>query len=418
MTPHVSIVIPTHNRRGMLQRTLASIAAQSYPLSLIEVVVVADGCSDGTEHVVIDPPLTGRVVVQPSAGPAAARNVGAAVASGDLLIFLDDDIEASPEFVAAHVQAHAAVAGDALVIGYLSADPRNGSRMFCTALRGWWEVMFERMRQPGHRFTYVDVLSGNCSVSRRLFRAVNGFEEQLHCHEDYEFGLRVLAAGGTLRFEPAAAGSHADITDLPRSLRRKYEEGTADVWIARAHPGVWPVLPLARPHASRRARLLRELALNRPLLGRLFETTARYYVRLLDRARLRVRWSVMRDDLLFFWYWRGVADAVQDISFDAFREQITSRLAPEPALPCLDLSQGLAAAARELDRLDAPGVVLSYDNVYVGTIPPQPWAEPLRGRHLRHVLSTTLRKPLGEAMAAAHALGESRGRRMQAFRSA
>jgi glycosyltransferase involved in cell wall biosynthesis len=409
MTPHVSIVIPTHNRRHTLQRGLRSLAAQSYPLSLIEVVVVADGCTDGTEHVVIDPPLTGRVIAQPAAGPAAARNAGAAIAGGDLLLFLDDDVEAWPELVEGHVQAHAATSGDALVVGYLSANPQNGGELFRTALRGWWEVMFERMEQPGHRFTYADVLTGNCSISRALFQAVSGFEEQLHCHEDYEFGLRVLRAGGVIRFEHAAGASHADVTDLPRSLRRKHEEGAADVWIARAHRDVWPALPLARPCASRRASLVRELALNRPLLGGLFDAAARRYSSLLARARLRVRWSVLRDDLLCYWYWRGVADALKDTSFAKFREQVTSRVSPGPDLPCVDLRQGLASAMGELDRLASPGVVLYYDKVYVGTIAPQPWAEPLRGRHLRHVLSTTLRTRLGQAIATARGLGESGG---------
>lgn len=419
MTPRISIVIPTHNRRTVLERGLASLAAQSYPLSLIEVIVVADGCTDGTEHVDIDPRLPARIIAQQHAGPAAARNAGAALASGDLLLFLDDDVEAWPELVEAHVQAHAAMPGDGLVVGYLPADPKSGGELFRTALRGWWDVMFDRMRQPGYRFTYANVLTGNCSIPRRFFHAVGGFEEQLHCHEDYEFGLRLLRAGGAILFQPTAGASHADLTDFRRSLRRKYEEGMADVWMARVYPDIWPALPLARPHASRRKRFLSELALNRPWLRAVFDAAARCYANLLAGARLRLRWAVLRDDLLFLWYWRGVADALEETSVATFREQIASRLPPEPDLPCLDLAQGLAAAMRELDRLDAPGVVLSYNNVYVGTIEPQPWAEPLRGRHLRHVLSTTLRTRLGEAIAIATALGESRGSpQMRAFRSA
>lgn len=424
-TPHVSIVIPTHNRRLVLQRALTSLAGQSYPSSLLEVIVVADGCTDGTEHVSITPPLQGRVIPQPQSGPAAARNAGAAAATGDLLLFVDDDVEAWPELVEAHVQAHAVVPAAALVVGYLSASPDNGGELFCTALRGWWDVMFERMRQPGHRFTYADVLSGNCSISRRFFHAVGGFETELRCHEDYEFGLRVLQAGGVIGFEPAAGGTHQDVTDLPRSLRRKYEEGTADVWIARAHPDVWPALPLARPPVSRHASRLRERALNRRWPGRVFDIAARRYLTVLARARLRTRWAALRDELLFFWYWRGVADALMDTPFELFREQIASRLPRPPDLPGLDLRQGLAAATRELDRLDAPGVVLSYDNVYVGTIAPQPWAEPLRGRHLRDILSTTLRTRLGEAIATARGLtpvrglAEEEGRpEMRMFRSA
>jgi GT2 family glycosyltransferase len=404
MTPRVTIVIPTHNRRAVLERGLESIVAQSYPSSLIEVIVVADGCTDGTEHLTMPPLLQARMIAQPASGAAAARNAGAAVANGDLLLFLDDDVIAWPGLVEAHVHAHASMSPTALVVGYLSANPRNGDPLFRGALRGWWETMFDRMRQAGHRFTYADVLSGNCSIPTRLFQALNGFQEQLHCHEDYEFGLRVLKAGGTIAFAPAAGGSHEEFTDLRRSLRRKRDEGTADVWMARAHPDIWTALPLSRSPASRRSRLLRELALNRRSLGRLFDAAARLSVSLLARARLRVRWAVLRDNLLFYWYWCGVADALKGGSFESFREQVGPRSVRVCELPTVNLRQGLAAAMDELDRLDAPGVVLYYDAVYVGTIAPQPWAEPLRGRHLRHILSTTLHAPLAEALATAEAI--------------
>jgi len=405
MTTRVSLVIPTHDRRAMLQRNLRALARQSYPLSQIDVVIVADGCTDGTEHVVLEPPLSGRVAVQAHAGAAVARNTGAALATGDLLLFLDDDVEAWPELVEAHVRAHASISTDALIVGYLQARPENTTSLFRIALGGWFETTFERMRQPGHRFTYADVLTGNCSVPRRFFQALSGFQAQLRCHEDYELGLRVLAAGGAIGFAPAAGGWHDDVSDVERSLKRKRDEGSADVWIARAHNHVWTVLPLAKPAGSRRSRLLRDFALNRPLLGGLFDVVARSCEGLLAQARLRNHWRSVRDDLLFYWYWRGVADALKNTSFDCFREEVTSALPPPPDLPSVDLQHGLAAAMRELDDLDAPGVVLHYRGLYVGTIAPQPWAEPLCGRHLGRLLSTTLRAPLADAVATALGLG-------------
>jgi glycosyltransferase involved in cell wall biosynthesis len=405
MTTRVSLVIPTHNRRATLQRNLRALARQSYPLSQIDVVIVADGCTDGTEHVVLEPPLSGRVVAQAHGGAAVARNTGAALATGDLLLFLDDDVEAWPELVDAHVRAHAPISADALIVGYLQPRPENTGSLFRVALGAWFETTFERMRQPGHRFTYADVLTGNCSVPRRFFQALRGFQPQLRCHEDYELGLRVLAAGGAIGFAPAAGGWHEDVSDLERSLQRKRDEGTADVWIARAHNHVWPVLPLARPIGSRRFRLLRDFALNRPRLGGLFHSPTRSFADLLARARLRTRWREVIDDLLFYWYWRGVGDALKNTSFDRFREEITSALPPPPDLPCLDLQHGLEAAMHELDDLDAPGVALHYRGVYVGTIAPKPWAEPLRGRHLRPLLSMSLHAPFAEALATALGLG-------------
>ena len=85
----VSIVVPTYNRAALLDRTLASIVAQSY--SDWECIVVDDGSTDGTEAVVAKYAPGVQYVRQTNAGPAAARNRGLERARGDALMFLDSD---------------------------------------------------------------------------------------------------------------------------------------------------------------------------------------------------------------------------------------------------------------------------------------------------------------------------------------
>ena len=105
----VSIVIPTHNRRAAAARTLHALAHQCCSPAAFEVILVADGCTDDTAGLAaVEWPIPVRVLEQPHGGPASARNRGAAAAAGDLLIFLDDDIEVVPGFVSAHVAAHVA----------------------------------------------------------------------------------------------------------------------------------------------------------------------------------------------------------------------------------------------------------------------------------------------------------------------
>jgi GT2 family glycosyltransferase len=418
--PHISIVIPTHNRRALVQRALAALALQTYPLDDVEVLVVADGCTDGTEATVIPHPLKGRVIAQPARGPAAARNRGAAEASGDLLLFLDDDVDAWPNLVAAHAQAHAAAGMPAAVVGYLPPRLDERNDLFAIALRGWWSAMFERMRETGHRFTYADLLSGNFSIPAALFEALGGFEERLTCHEDYEFGFRVLRAGVRILFEPQAAGWHSDQSDVARALRRKHEEGISDVWLARRHPEIWPALPCAfRPASqSRRERRFRELAVSGARIGPIVASSARLYLRLLGRAGARDQWRILLYDLLTYWYWRGVADALDGTAFAQFEDEMTREQDPDEALPDINLRPGLLSAARELDDLKPRGVVLHYAGVHVATILPQPWAEPLGGRHLRHLLITSLERRFTTALAAAHALDRIRSRSLDEIRAA
>jgi glycosyltransferase involved in cell wall biosynthesis len=116
--PDVSIIIPTHNRRASAARALQALSVQCCPGIAVEVILVADGCTDDTASVAaVEWPVFVRVLEQPRAGAAAARNRGAAAAAGHLLIFVDDDVEVLPGFLAAHVEAHAAT--DRVVIGYL-----------------------------------------------------------------------------------------------------------------------------------------------------------------------------------------------------------------------------------------------------------------------------------------------------------
>jgi GT2 family glycosyltransferase len=409
----VSVVIPTHNRRALLERTLASLARQS--CLPYEVIVVADGCTDGTGEVHLEPPLRGIVMTQGAAGPAAARNRGAAAATGDLLLFLDDDVEASPTLVGAHIRAHRDAPAHGIVVGDLPPALRGRRDPFGIMLRGWWDAIFERMRQTGHRFTYADVLTGNCSVTTLLFRSVGGFDESLRCHEDYELGYRVIRAGGQITFAADAIGAHQERTDLRGALARKHAEGAADVALARKHPALWPALILAdesRP-LSRRARLFRKLAMDAPAVGDGLEWGGRLYLKVLGRARARDRWRRLLDDLLLYWYWRGVAEALEGTTLAEFRRSFDTPHVEHTDLADIDLRAGLARAMQEIDRLSPAGAVLRYGSVHVGTIPPRPWAEPLAGRHLRQLLKTRFATRLAQALVTVHGLGSTPSQNQQ-----
>src|SRR4029434_3841220 len=95
IAPRFSVVIPTHDRRDAVMRLLRALRRQDPVPGGFEVVVVADGCADGTVEAVgkVDTGVPCAVIQPLSSRPAAARNRGAAHATGDILLFLDDDLE-------------------------------------------------------------------------------------------------------------------------------------------------------------------------------------------------------------------------------------------------------------------------------------------------------------------------------------
>ena len=100
-----SVVLPTHNKSRYLDLTLASYVKQV--VGRYELVVVDDGSTDDTVQVVqrYADQLPLKFVQQGNAGRSAARNAGIRAATGDVIVFSDDDRIVPPSFVADHLRA-------------------------------------------------------------------------------------------------------------------------------------------------------------------------------------------------------------------------------------------------------------------------------------------------------------------------
>src|SRR5436309_2760111 len=88
----ISIIIPAHNEESYLGRTLEALTHQNYPW--FEVIVVANGCSDQTAEVARG--KCHRLIVLSQKSLGVARNLGARLAKGQLLLFLDADTTLEP----------------------------------------------------------------------------------------------------------------------------------------------------------------------------------------------------------------------------------------------------------------------------------------------------------------------------------
>lgn len=211
--PRASVVIPTYNRRASLKRVLVALGRQTAAPEGFEVVLVVDGCTDGTSEMcrrlLPKLPYTLRVIEQANAGPAAARNRGVNEARAPLIVFIDDDVVPDERLVASHLAAHARDAEDSIVaIGPLLPPPD-------TRLNAWgaWEERslcghYAAMQAGRWQPTYRQFYTGNASLLKRHILAAGGFNARFLRAEDIELGLRLREQGCQFVFLPEARGWH------------------------------------------------------------------------------------------------------------------------------------------------------------------------------------------------------------------
>jgi glycosyltransferase involved in cell wall biosynthesis len=298
-----SVIVPTYQRRDLVTGTVSALARQEFAGGF-EVIVVVDGSTDGTAEALkgLDVPFPLAVVEQPNAGSAAARNRGATVARAELLLFLDDDMEAHSRMLAEHDASHRS--GAAAVMGHIPVHPQSPAGLLTRGVTKWAEDRAERLRQPGATLGLGDMLTGQISVSRALFERLGGFDtgfRQLATsgNADTDFGCRLLESGCLVVFNERAISWQWYVVTPRQYLRRWHEVGRADVRFVRKHPGQRAAIFTPKKLAQRRrwmvaplAMLCRWVFVRRVERGRTDARTARWF--------RRVRW---------YEYWRGVAEA-------------------------------------------------------------------------------------------------------------
>jgi GT2 family glycosyltransferase len=243
--PRLSIIVPTRGRPSALERCLAALGRTHSPPGGIEVVVVADGPDPRLEPVVSGSRVEGgpevRLVSQKHAGPAAARNRGAAHACGELLAFTDDDCVPTSDWarqivLALDRESNAIVGGP--VVNALGDLPAARAAQVVVDV-----VQAHYRRGTGHG---AFLTSNNLAISRDAFDALGGFDETSAgaAAEDRDLSERAVDAGYTIFHCPAVV-EHSHHLTTATLWRQQYHYGRGARTLARvrAARGAPPLLP-------------------------------------------------------------------------------------------------------------------------------------------------------------------------------
>jgi glycosyltransferase involved in cell wall biosynthesis len=295
--PSCSVIITTCDRPDELRRSIASVVGQTVRPQ--ELIVVDDCSSPPNESAVAESSGNGLKIhyhrLTQRSGAAAARNAGARLASGEILMFLDDDdvwerrkVETQLSLFATHPEAAA------VYTGMLAVDDTNGGKVLHASrdhLSGktWPQILFRNFVGP----------TSAVAMRAQLFHDLGGFDQQLSALQDYDLWLRLSMAGPVLfdgahnlRFSAVSASPNR-ISHNPRNyqegfayLRRKYRSELSSLtpWQRRHFRAQSKLVEASKhleqaDHADAVAQMLLAVGFYPPILVRLSRAVFRRLLR-------------------------------------------------------------------------------------------------------------------------------------------
>jgi len=229
--PVVSIVVPVRDRPDQLVACLRSLAGLRHPPDRLEVIVVDDASAvrvtprPGVRVLRSDRPL----------GPAAARNLGARAAGGDVLAFLDSDCTAEPDWLAE------------LLPEFTDLEVAAVGGRVLPAREGTWLERYEAVRSPldlGGRYAQVRprhpvsyVVTANLLVRRTDFERLGGLDPDLRCGEDVDLAWRLVETGRRVVYQPLGRVRHRHRPRLGDFLATRAAYAASEAPLLLRHPG-------------------------------------------------------------------------------------------------------------------------------------------------------------------------------------
>ncbi len=229
-TLKASVIVPVYNGARTLERCLSALFNQSVPRAQYEVIVVDDDSTDNTSAMASRFPV--RLLAQEHRGPAAARNLGIANASSEIVLFTDADTEPTHNWIET-------------MLAPFFADPQlAGAKGTYRTQQPEWiarfvQIEYEEKYARMARARVVDVIDTYSAAYRReLFAREGGFDEAFPSAsaEDREFSFRLAKKGYRLAFVPAAIVYHQHVTEIGAYCRRKFKYGYWNVRVHRQYP--------------------------------------------------------------------------------------------------------------------------------------------------------------------------------------
>lgn len=234
----VSVIIPTYNGAQKVLALLSNLSNQTF--QDFKIYIGIDGSTDNTrkllegQHFFSSQRIS--IFEQSNQGRAIIRNRTASLAKGQILVFLDDDMEPEKELLEKHYKHHLEKKGS--VIGGNQLDINNNKSDYLnykSQLSNNWMQKYNNQPQLLND-SNLFLTAANFSIPNKLFKKLRGFDERLKDIEDWDFAVKTYEKGYNVYFDKTIIAYHINPVTLKEDIFRQREYNKAIQLLKKYNP--------------------------------------------------------------------------------------------------------------------------------------------------------------------------------------